>query len=160
GGTGSADDNGATSTVGVQVSPTVGNQYSYDTPSLASGTSLLWYPNAPTATVSSSTLNFGWAQIGTPTPAQKLTLTNGSLVTLHTQGISTSNSDFTSTNNCAGSVAPGKSCSIYVTFNPSTPIAESATLTINDDATGAPQLVTLNGIGAINPIVVFPTQLR
>jgi Right handed beta helix region/Abnormal spindle-like microcephaly-assoc'd, ASPM-SPD-2-Hydin len=159
GGTGSADDNGATSTVGVQVSPTIGTQYSYDTPSLASGTSLLWYPNAPTATVSSSTLNFGWAQIGTPTPAQKLTLTNGSLVTLHMHGISTSNSDFTSTNTCGASVAAGASCSIYVTFNPSTPVAESATLTINDDAIGA-QLVTLNGIGAINPIVVFPTQLR
>lgn len=160
GGTGSADDNGATSTVGVQVSPTIGTQYSYDTPSLASGTSLLWYPNAPTATVSSSTLNFGWAQIGTANPAQKLTLRNGSLVTLHMHGISTSNSDFSSTNSCGASVAPGASCSIYVTFNPSSPLAESATLTINDDAIGAPQLVTLNGIGAINPIVVFPTQLR
>ena len=160
GGTGAPDDNGATSTVGVQVSPTTGAQFSYDTPSLASGTSLLWYPSAPTATVSSSTLNFGWAQIGTPTTPQKLTLTNGSLVTLHINGITASNSDFTSTNNCGGSVAPGGSCSIFVTFNPSSPVAESANLTINDDAIGAPQIVTLNGIGAINPIVVFPTQLR
>lgn len=160
GGTASAADNGATASVGVQVSPSLGYQYSYNTASLASGTSLLWYPNAPTATVSTNTLNFGWDQIGTPTAAQKLTLTNGSLVPLHMSGITTNNSDFTTTNNCGSTVAAGASCSINVTFDPSSPLAESATLTINDDALGGPQTVTLNGIGAIQTTVVFPINLR
>ena len=160
GGSMSAGDNGATASVGVQVSPSLGYQYSYNTASLASGTSLLWYPNAPTATVSTNTLNFGWDQIGTPTAAQKLTLTNGSLVPLHMSGITTNNSDFTTTSNCGSTVAAGASCSINVTFDPSSPVAESATLTINDDALGGPQNVTLNGIGAIQTTVVFPINLR
>jgi hypothetical protein len=33
-------------------------------------------------------------------------------------------------------------------------------LSINDNAIGAPQTVTLNGVGAVEPIVVFPVQLR
>jgi hypothetical protein len=160
GGSMAAGDNGATASVGVQVSPSLGYQYSYNTPSLAGGTSLLWYPNAPTATVSTNTLNFGWDQIGTPTAAQKLTLTNGSLVPLHMSGITTSSSDFTTTNNCGSTVAAGASCAINVTFDPSSPVAESATLTINDDALGGPQTVTLNGIGAIQTTVVFPINLR
>jgi hypothetical protein len=160
GGSMSGADNGATASVGVQVSPNLGYQYSYNTASLASGTSLLWYPNAPTATVSTNTLNFGWDQIGTATAAQKVTLTNGSPVPLHMSGISTSSPDFTTTNNCGSSVAAGASCSIFVTFNPSSPVAESATLTVNDDALGGPQTVTLNGIGAIQTTVVFPINLR
>jgi hypothetical protein len=39
-------------------------------------------------------------------------------------------------------------------------VAESATLTVNDDALGGPQTVTLNGIGAIQTTVVFPINLR
>jgi FG-GAP-like repeat len=45
------------------------------------------------------------------------------------------------------SVAPGNSCVISVTFTPSTATAESATLSIYDNAHGSPQTVGLTGTG-------------
>jgi hypothetical protein len=160
GGTAAGYDNGAGATVGVQVDSGIAYQYSFNTPSLSSGTSLEWYPADPTATVSSSTLNFGWNQIGAPSVPQKVTLTNGSLVPLAINSISTNNADFTPTNNCGTSLAAGSSCTVTVTFDPSGPTAETATLSIDDNALVGPQTVALSGIGAIEPIVVFPIQLR
>ncbi len=160
GGTAAAYDNGAGATVGVQIDSGTANQYSYNTPSLSSGTSLEWYPGEPSATVSSSTLNFGWNQIGTQSVPQKVTLTNGSLLPLAISSITTNDADFTPTNNCGTTLAAGSSCIITVTFDPSSPTAETAMLSINDNALGGPQSVTLNGIGAVEPIVVFPVQLR
>jgi hypothetical protein len=160
GGTAAWYDNGAGATVGVQVASALANQYSYNTASVQSGTSLEWYPGEPSATVSSSTLNFGWNQIGTPSVPQKVTLTNGSLLPLAISSITTDNADFTQTDTCGTSLAALKSCTITVAFNPSSPTAETATLNIDDNAIGAVQAVTLNGIGAIEPIVVFPVQLR
>lgn len=156
GGQYSIDDNGATATAGVQVAPGLGTQYSYDTPSLKSGTALLWFPSSPTATLSSSNLGFGYHQIGTKSLAQKVTLTNGGQVPLVISGITTGNADFTQLNDCGASVKPGKSCSIRVYFTPSLPSSEAATLTITDNAINSPQTASLSGIGTITPIVVYP----
>lgn len=160
GGTDAANDNGATATVGVQVSPALSNQFSYDTPSLKSLSSLLWYPSLPSVGLSTSTLNFGYHQIGNVSNQQKLTLTNGSLDLLQINSIAINNTDFTQTNNCGTSLAAGSSCTILVTFDPSQPVAESAMLTISDNAVNSPQVVTLNGTGAIEPIVIFPIQVN
>jgi len=160
GGTQASNDNGATATVGVQVTPTLGTQYSYNTPSLTSKTSFLWYPSAPTATVSTNTLDFGYHKIGNASRPRKFTLTNGGLAPLDITGITISSADFSQTNNCGTTVAPGDSCAFLVTFSPSQPVAETATLTITDNAVNSPQTVSLSGIGAIQSIVVFPIQLN
>jgi hypothetical protein len=160
GGSSSGNDNGATATSGVQVVYNEGTQFSYDTPSLLGKTALLWYPNSPTATLSSSVLNFGYHQIGTSSLVQKVTLTNGGLVPLTISSIAIDNADFTQTNTCGSSVAAGKSCTITLTFKPSQPIAESATLTINDNAVNNPQTATLTGTGAITSTVIFPVTLN
>lgn len=160
GGYSSSNNNGATASVGVQVTPTLGTQFSYYTPSLASKTSLLWYPSAPTATVSTNALGFGYHKIGSASHPQKFTLTNGGLVTLNITDVSISSADFSQTNDCGSAVDPGKSCTFLVTFNPSQPVAETATLSITDNAVNSPQTVSLSGIGAIQPIVVFPIQLN
>jgi hypothetical protein len=160
GGSGSSNDNGATASVGIQVTPTLGTQFSYYTPSLASKTSLLWYPSAPTATVSTNALGFGYHKIGSASHPQKFTLTNGGLVTLNITDVSISSADFSQTNDCGSPVDPGKSCTFLVTFNPSQPVAETATLSITDNAVNTPQTVSLSGIGAIQPIVIFPIQLN
>lgn len=156
GGPYSGNDNGATASSGVQVAPGLGTQYSYYQPSLMSKTALLWYPASPTATLSSSNLGFGYHQIGTKSLPQKVTLTNGGVATLVISSIATDNADFTQTNNCNGSLASHKSCTIHVYFTPSQPFSETATLTITDNATNSLQTAALTGIGTITPIVVYP----
>ncbi len=156
GGQYAANDNGATATSGVQVTPTIGTQYSYDQPVLLSKTSLLWYPSSPTASISTSNLSFGYHQIGSKALAHKVTLTNGSLVPLLISSIAIDNPDFTETNNCGASVASKKSCAIEVYFKPSQPLAETATLTITDNSTNSPQTVALTGIGTTSPIEIYP----
>ena len=77
GGNYSNHDNGATASIGTQVSPSLGTQFSYYQPSVKSNTTLLWYPSSPNVTVSTSSLSFGYHQIGSRSKAQKLTVTNG-----------------------------------------------------------------------------------
>jgi len=156
GGSYASHDNGATGSVGVQVTSTLGTQYSYYTPSLLAKQAILWYPSLPNASVSTSVLNFGYHLIGSRSTAQKVTLTNGGLATLQISSVATNSSDFTQTNNCGTTLAAGASCAILVTFDPSQPVAESAILTITDNAVNTPQTVTLNGTGATSSIVVFP----
>lgn len=148
-------DNGATATSGVQVATGVGTQYSYDKPSLLSQTALLWYPSSPTATLSSTSLGFGYHQIGSKSLAQKVTLTNGGIAPLVISSIATDNPDFTQTSNCPASLASLKICNIQLFFSPSLPSAEKATLTITDNASNT-QTASLTGIGTITTNVVYP----
>ncbi len=156
GGSYSNNDNGATATVGVQVTPTVANQFSYDQASLSSKTAQLWYPNNPGATLSTSSVSFGYHQVGTSTLAQALTLTNGGIAPLNISSIATNNPDFTETNTCGTTLASNQSCSIHVFFKPSQPTTETATLTITDNATNSPQTVSLTGTGTVTSTVVYP----
>jgi len=55
--------------------------------------------------------------------------------------------DFQFTNGCGGSLLPGKSCSISITFTPMAKPAVTATLDIFDNARGDLQTVKLTGAG-------------
>ena len=156
GGSYSADNNGATATDGIQVSSSLGTQFSYDQPLILSKTSQLWYPSSPTPSVSAHTLAFGYHQLDIPSTPQKVTLTNGSIATLDISSISTSNPDYTASSTCGATLASGASCAITVIFKPTQPSAEPATLTIADNATNSPQIVSLTGIGSITSTVVYP----
>jgi hypothetical protein len=48
---------------------------------------------------------------------------------------------------CVTSLAPGKSCKVLVTFSPTNTTEQSRELTINDDKTGALQMIPLSGTG-------------
>lgn len=152
----SNNDNGATASVGIQAAPNLGKQFSYYQAALASKTSQLWYPSSPTATLSTSSIAFGYHQIGSSTLPQALTLTNGGIAPLNISSIATNNPDFTETNGCGTSLASHQSCSIRVYFKPSQPTTETASLTITDNATNSPQTVSLTGTGTVTSIVVYP----
>jgi hypothetical protein len=66
--------------------------------------------------------------------------------------------DFAQTNNCTGSIAPGKSCTISVTFTPTTTGRRTGALTLTDNAKNSPQTVPLTGLG-IPQVVLLPTSL-
>ena len=44
-------------------------------------------------------------------------------------------------------LAPGQSCKVEVTFSPTDTTAQTGNLVINDDESGAPQMVPLSGAG-------------
>ena len=156
GGAYSNNDNGATASSGIQVGPGIGTQFSYYQPLLKSQTALLWYPNNPTATVSTGNLSFGYHQIGSKSHTQKVTLTNGGQVPLLISSIATDNGDFSQTNTCGTSLEPHKSCAIRIVFAPSVPSTETATLSINDNAQNSPQTVALSGTGSVTPVLIYP----
>ena len=107
-------------------------------------------PAAPSAAISPSSLTFSSKNQGTTSPVQSVMLTNSGNAALSMTGISvggTNPSDFRQTNNCGSSVVAGGNCSIGVTFTPTATGSRSATLSIGDNATGNPQLVSLAGTG-------------
>ncbi len=109
---------------------------------------------APAATLTPSTLNFGSVQTGTNSTAQNATLTNPGNAPLAIAGISltgTNSAAFISTNTCGSTLATGASCTIAVTFDPTSAGTDAATLSVSDNAAGSPQTSSLTGVATAPP---------
>jgi sugar lactone lactonase YvrE len=105
--------------------------------------------NGPVAGVSPPSLTFGNLNLGTTSGSQPVTLSNTGPATLTITSIVTS-ANFGETDNCAGSVAAGGSCTINVTFSPAVIGLLTGTLSITDNSngvTGSQQTVSLTGTG-------------
>src|SRR2546425_1231536 len=121
----------------------------------------------PTATLSATSSAFGNQRVGTTSAAQNLTLTNNggtplNLTSITITGAQAADFAFAAGNTCptgAGSVAPGASCTISISFTPEATGARTATVTITDDAAGSPQLVSLVGMGIAPAVTLAPTNL-
>jgi Abnormal spindle-like microcephaly-assoc'd, ASPM-SPD-2-Hydin len=98
-----------------------------------------------------ASLTFGNQAVGTTSPSQTVKLTNILAQATITIGSITITgvdpSDFAETNTCGGSVGPGASCVITVTFTPIAMGTRTALLGITDNAGGSPQSVGLTGTG-------------
>jgi hypothetical protein len=105
------------------------------------------------ATLTPGTLTFTGV-VGTTSAAQTATLTNTGNTALSITGVTltgTNPSDFAETNTCGSSLAPQQTCTISVTFTPVAAGNLTATLSVADNATGAPQTATLNGTSTPAP---------
>jgi hypothetical protein len=102
--------------------------------------------SGPNATLSSSSLSFFNQAVGTTSPSQSINLSNYGTATLSISGIAASG-DFGETNNCGSSLAPAATCTIDVTFTPSTTGTLTGTLSVTDNASGSPHTVALSGTG-------------
>jgi len=114
----------------------------------------------PGGSVSPTSLSFGNQVINTTGAAKKVTLTSTGTTNLMNISVTitgTNAGDFTQTNNCSASMAPGGKCTINVAFTPSIVGAESGTLDVNDNAANSPQTVALSGTG-IPPVTLLPTS--
>jgi sugar lactone lactonase YvrE len=103
---------------------------------------------ASAVTLSSVALSFA-AIAGTSAPVQMITLTNSGTSTLVVSGEALAGagaSSFGQVNNC-GVVAIGATCTLSVSFSPTTSGSALATLTITDNAGPATQTITLAGTG-------------
>ncbi len=117
-----------------------------------------------------SSLTFSSQQVGTPSTAQAVTITNegGTAVNLWQIAFVGANAgDFSKSNTstCGSSLGAGANCAVNVIFTPAAAGSRTASLLISDDGGGSPQAVTLTGTGTSGPaarlsssVVVFGEQ--
>ncbi len=101
---------------------------------------------APVVTLSRTSIQFRNQIVNTTSAAETLTLTNTGAGTLVISSIGiTQPTFFTQNNDCVPNVTPGASCTIRVTFSPTTQGVYGDVLTIIDNAPGNPHTVSLSG---------------
>ncbi|SDF67069.1 beta strand repeat-containing protein [Terriglobus roseus] len=99
----------------------------------------------PAPTVSPASINFGAVHLGFST-TQTVSLTNTSIGPLTIASV-VANSGFTQSNNCGSSLAAAASCTITVTFAPTTAGAATGSLSITTNASAPITTVALSGSG-------------
>ncbi|MDR3676854.1 MAG: choice-of-anchor D domain-containing protein, partial [Acidobacteriota bacterium] len=118
----------------------------------------------PYIVVQPGTLSFSSQNLATSSAAQAVTLTNTGLVPLSIASIGIT-SGFTETDNCAAAINPLATCTINVNFAPTTPGAQSGTITITDNAFASPHVISTSGTGVgpvaslSGPSLTFSNQL-
>ena len=116
----------------------------------------------PVYTVSPSALAFGNQQVGVSSAAQTVTVTNTGTVALPLTVIKIGGANplqFAESNGCGSSVAVAASCTIGVSFTPTTVGAKTAVLIVNPAGTAATQTVALSGTGIVPVFSVTPSTL-
>ncbi len=114
----------------------------------------------PYASLVTTSLSFIKQALNTTSPQQTVTLTNTGAVSLSISNISTSG-DFAETGNCLASLPTGQSCTINVTFIPTTSGSLDGALTITDNSIGVAgtvQTIPLSGTG-FEPAVNTPPPI-
>lgn len=112
------------------------------------------------ATIAPAALTFAAQTVQTASLAQTSTVTNEGQFNLNISSVTTTG-DYSETDNCAGaSIAPGSSCQIQVTFDPSQAGQRLGTMTVFANVAGGQLNVTLAGTGlAAGVIVLTPPSL-
>ena len=114
-------------------------------------------PPAPVATVDQSTLAFSSQLIGTGAAARVVTVSNAGNAPLTVRAIAlagTNSAMFAQKNTCAAAVAAGKSCTISVTFTPTSVGTKSASLNLSTNAAANPT-VALSGTGTFPAVLAL-----
>jgi hypothetical protein len=100
----------------------------------------------PTVTLSPTSLTFPTQVVFTASKAKVVTLKNTGLGILNITSIATA-APFARTNTCGTTVNPGASCTISVTFKPTTIGTLTGSVSVTDNAPGSPQKLALKGTG-------------
>ena len=106
--------------------------------------------SGPTATLSTTSLDFGSQTVNTTSAGQTATLQNSGTSALSISKIAVSGtnaSSFIASNNCGSSLAAGQSCAIQIQFDPNATGVLTATVTITDNASNPSQSLALSGTG-------------
>jgi len=111
--------------------------------------------------LSRTSVNFGVQADGTTTAQSSIVVTNNGNATLTFTSIGvtgTNASNFPESTNCGSSLAQGNSCTIYVSFSPTTAGNYSAAVTLTDNAANSPQSAALAGTGIV-PVTLSVSSL-
>ena len=114
---------------------------------------------APDATLSATSIDFGNQSIDTTSLTQSITVSNYGTGAVSISSIPVS-APFAQTNTCPSSLPPAASCTINVTFHPTASGNVTGTLSVNDNASGSPQTVSLTGVGVAGLCVPRGMQCR
>jgi subtilase family serine protease len=113
-------------------------------------------------TLSVATIAFGNQADGSTSVPKIVTLTNNTSSSLSVSSVALAGTNVgefaVSSDTCGSSVGGHSSCTMGVMFEPVTPGAKTAFLTVTDSANNSPQSVTLSGTG-IAPVLVNPSSL-
>ncbi len=113
----------------------------------------------PGFAASTTSLTFPDTLVGQSSSPQTVTVSNTGGSSFTISSIATS-PQFSQTNNCPSSLAPGATCTVNVVFSPTAVGPQTGTLTFTDTAPGSPHTVTLsgNGVGG-SAVSLAPTGL-
>jgi hypothetical protein len=160
-------DAGASCTMDVTFTPTVAGPLSGSisvTDQATNSPQMVSLSGSGTGTVvvtpTPSSLTFPSQTVGTTSSSQSVTVKNtGAVATPLSIGAATG--DFAQTNNCASTLASGSNCTLMVTFTPTMTGTRTGSISITDQATNSPQMVSLAGTGtssAGTTVTVTPTS--
>jgi hypothetical protein len=112
----------------------------------------------PVVGLSPSSLKLASTLVSQSSASSTVTLTNSGSVSLSISTVSVTG-DFSETDSCAGqTIQPSGTCTVSVTFTPSTTGSISGALTITDNAMNTPQVLALSGTG-LPQLSVSPASL-
>jgi predicted extracellular nuclease len=94
---------------------------------------------------SSLTLTFAAQAVGTTSASQPVVVTNTNTSGAITITSIVASAGFGQTNNCGGSIAAGASCTINVTFSPTSAGSPTGTVVLTDSDTTGTQTISLSG---------------
>ncbi len=111
------------------------------------------------ARLSTKTMSFSNQNLGTTSPAKTITLSSVGTAALNINSILASG-DFSQTNNCPASLATTATCTINVTFAPTTTGKRTGAVTINDTDPTYLQTTNLTGTGVVasSAVTVNPEE--
>jgi len=147
---------GGSCTIGIQFQASSAGAFnsvlSVLTAEAASGNAVSLFGNGvePLFGVNPGSVSFGSQAVAQPSTARNVVVSNPGSATLNftaTPALSGHTGDFSLTNGCGASLAPGVSCTLQVVFTPTANGARAATLTFATDAAGSPHTVALTGTG-------------
>jgi hypothetical protein len=112
---------------------------------------------AASVNLGATQLSFGSQLTGTTSSAQTVVLTNNGTASMTVSSVTASNG-FSDTTNCPGALAAGSSCSINVSFAPTTTGSQSGSITIADSV--GTQTVAVQGLGASVGLSLTPSYVN
>lgn len=117
--------------------------------------------DAPSIALSPQQINFGNQPLQTASTAVTVTLSNPGSSALNITSIAGSG-DFHQTNTCGSYVSGGSgTCTIQITFTPTSVGLQTNQITINDSAPGSPHIITVTGNGVLTggALLVTPSKM-
>lgn len=101
----------------------------------------------PIVSLSTTSLTFGVQVFATASGSKNVVLKNTGTTALAISSILTSGDFIIPANTCGTSVVPQASCTVSVAFKPTAVGTRTGSLTISDNASGSPHIVSLSGTG-------------
>jgi hypothetical protein len=109
-------------------------------------------------TLTPTSLTFSAQQLGTSSGTQTVTLTNSGNAALSISNIQIAG-DYSQTNNCPSSLSASSNCTFNITFTPTVAGTRTGSLSLSDNLSSSPQIVTLTGTAYVTAITAAPASL-